>query len=53
MSCRSQRTEGVRLLVEISDLVKNIPLLDHLIVGEPSGEYPGFFSLAASGLVEF
>ena len=42
----------MRLLVEISDLVMNIPLLDHLIVGEPSGEHHGFFSLAASGLVE-
>ena len=39
-------------LVEAGRLM-NIPLLDHLIVGEPSGEHHGFFSLAASGLVDF
>ena len=38
-------------LVEAGRLM-NIPLLDHLIVGEPSGDHFGFFSLAASGLVE-
>ena len=39
-------------LVEVGRLV-NIPVLDHLIVGMPSAEHSGFFSIAASGLVDF
>ena len=39
-------------LVEAGRLL-NIPILDHLILGVPSERYSGFFSIAASGLVEF
>jgi len=39
-------------LVEAGKLM-NIPVLDHLIVGVPSDGNSGFFSIAASGLVEF
>lgn len=41
-----------RKLVEAGRLM-NVPLLDHLIVGVSSENRPGFFSLAASGLVKF
>lgn len=41
-----------RKLVDAGRLM-NVPLLDHLIVGVPSGDCPGFFSLAASGLIKF
>ena len=39
-------------LVEAGRLL-NIPILDHLILGVPSERHSGFFSIAASGLVEF
>lgn len=41
-----------RKLVEAGRLM-NVPLINHLIVGVSSGGRPGFFSLAASGLVKF
>lgn len=44
--------EMTRKLVEVGKLM-NIPLLDHLIIGVPSAGHSGFFSIAASGLVEF
>ena len=44
--------EMTQKLVEVGNLM-NIPVLDHLIVGIPSEEHSGFFSMAASGLVEF
>ena len=44
--------EVTRKLVEAGRLM-NIPVLDHLIVGVPSDGHSGFFSMAASGLVEF
>ena len=44
--------EMTKKLVEAGRLM-NIPLLDHLIVGVPSDGHSGFFSIAASGLVEF
>ena len=44
--------EVTRKLIEVGRLM-NIPVLDHLIVGVPSQDHSGFFSMAASGLVEF
>ena len=44
--------EMTRNLVAAGKLM-NIPLLDHLIVGVPSDGHSGFFSMAASGLIEF
>lgn len=44
--------EMTRKIVEVGKLV-GIPVLDHLILGVPSDNHSGFFSLAASGLVEF
>lgn len=44
--------EMTRKLVEVGKLM-NIPLLDHLIIGVPSGNHSGFFSIAASGVIEF
>jgi len=44
--------EMTQKLVEAGRLM-NVPVLDHLIVGVPSEEHSGFFSMAASGLVEF
>lgn len=44
--------EMTRKLVSAGRLI-NIPVLDHLIVGKPSKECLGFFSVAASELVEF
>lgn len=31
----------------------NIPVLDHVILGIPNEEHAGFFSMAASGMVDF
>ena len=39
-------------LIDAGRLV-NVPVLDHLIVGMPTGEHSGFFSIAASRLLEF
>ena len=39
-------------LIDAGKLV-NVPLLDHVIVGSPSENHSGFFSIAASGLLEF
>lgn len=44
--------EITRKLVEAGKLM-NIPILDHLIIGVPSEGNSGFFSIAASGLVDF
>jgi DNA repair protein RadC len=44
--------EITQKLVEAGRLL-NIPVLDHLIVGTPTAEHSGFFSIAASGLVDF
>lgn len=44
--------EMTRKLVAAGKLM-NIPVLDHLIVGVPSDGNSGFFSIAASELVEF
>ena len=44
--------EMTKKLVDAGRLM-NIPVLDHLIVGVPSDGHSGFFSIAASGLVEF
>lgn len=44
--------EVTRNLVAAGKMM-NIPLLDHLIVGVPSDGHSGFFSMAASGLIEF
>ena len=44
--------EMTRKLVEAGRLM-NIPILDHLIIGVPSECNSGFFSIAASGLVDF
>ena len=44
--------ELTRKLVEAGRLL-NIPVVDHLILGMPSNEHSGYFSLSASGLVEF
>ena len=44
--------EMTQKLVEVGHLM-NIPVLDHLIVGVPSDGHSGFFSIAASGLVDF
>lgn len=33
--------------------IMNIPVVDHLILGLPSEEHSGYFSMAAAGLVEF
>lgn len=44
--------EITQKLVESGRLI-NIPVLDHLIVGTPSAEHSGFFSIAASGIVSF
>jgi len=43
--------EMTRKLVDAR--LMNIPVLDHLIVGVPSEGNSGFFSIAASGLVDF
>lgn len=39
-------------LVDAGQLM-NIPLLDHMIVGMPTEDHSGFFSMAASELVDF
>ena len=39
-------------LIDAGKLV-NVPLLDHVIMGSPSENHSGFFSIAASGLLEF
>ena len=44
--------EITQKLVESGRLI-NIPVLNHLIVGTPSVEHSGFFSIAASGMVSF
>jgi len=44
--------EMTRKLVDVGRLM-NIPILDHLIIGVPSKEHSGFFSMAASELVDF
>lgn len=44
--------ELTRKLVEAGRLM-NIPVVDHLILGVPSSGHSGYFSLSASGLVEF
>ena len=44
--------ELTRKLVEAGRLM-NIPVVDHLILGMPSRGHSGYFSLSASGLVEF
>ena len=41
-----------QILVEARRLM-NVPVLDHLIIGTPSAEHSGFFSIAASGPVDF
>ncbi|MGN0887470.1 MAG: RadC family protein [Kiritimatiellia bacterium] len=41
-----------RNLIEVGKLM-NIPILDHLIVGVPCDGHSGFFSMAASGVLEF
>jgi len=44
--------EMTRKLIDAGRLM-NIPVLDHVIIGVPSNGNSGFFSIAASGLVEF
>jgi DNA repair protein RadC len=44
--------EMTRKLIDAGQLL-NIPILDHLIIGMPSVDHSGFFSMAASGLVNF
>lgn len=44
--------EVTRKLIAVGKLM-NIPVLDHLIVGIPCEGRSGFFSIAASGLLEF
>lgn len=44
--------EMTRRLVEAGGLL-NIPVLDHVIIGMPSVDRSGFFSMAASGIVDF
>ena len=44
--------ELTRKLIEAGRLL-NIPVLDHVILGVPSSEHAGFFSMAASGMVKF
>ena len=44
--------ELTRKLVEAGRLM-NIPVVDHLILGMPSSGHSGYFSMSASGLVEF
>ena len=47
--------EDVALTRKLVDAgrIMNIPVVDHLILGLPSNGHSGYFSLAASGLVEF
>ena len=40
-------------VVETAGRIMNVPVVDHLILGLPSNGHSGYFSLAASGLVEF
>ena len=44
--------ELTRKLIEAGKLL-NIPVYDHVVVGRPTEEHLGFFSIAASGLVKF
>lgn len=44
--------ELTRRLIEAGKLL-NIPVYDHVVVGRPTEEHLGFFSIAASGLVKF
>lgn len=44
--------ELTKKLVEVGRLM-NIPVLDHIIIGVPSEGHSGFFSMAASEMVEF
>ena len=44
--------ELTRKVVSAGKLL-NIPVLDHIILGVPTDTHSGFFSIAASGLVEF
>jgi len=44
--------EMTRKLIDAGQLL-NIPILDHLIIGMPSVDHSGFFSMAASGIVNF
>ena len=44
--------EMTRRLVSAGGLL-NVPVLDHVIIGVPSVDHSGFFSMAASGLVQF
>ena len=43
--------ELTRKLIEAGRIL-NIPVLDHVILGVPSSEHAGFFSMAASGSVK-
>lgn len=47
--------EDVAMTKKLVDagLLMNIPLLDHMIVGVPNKNHSGFFSMAASELVDF
>ena len=44
--------ELTRKLIEAGKLL-NIPVYDHVVIGRPTEEHLGFFSIAASGLVKF
>jgi DNA repair protein RadC len=44
--------EMTRKLIDAGHLM-NVPLLDHLIIGEPRENHLGFFSVAASKIVHF
>lgn len=49
---REEDIELTRKLIEAGKLL-NIPVYDHVVVGRPTEEHLGFFSIAASGLVKF
>ena len=44
--------EMTKKLIAAGELL-NIPVLDHMIIGTPAFDHSGFFSMAASGLIEF